>query len=380
MAVAEKIQEKLDLFKACIRMEKTERVPNVSNVFTWKILDSEYNFTEALMNNDIMEKIVFEFHERYQFDAYLDLGTRNQAKVMKALGENTGYKIDDATGAVNFTEKTLMSGDEYDRYMQDKANFKYEMFKRKFPGICKGQVVEAIAGMLEFGQFAGEIQDKFVAIYDTPAVFNMYGVPMIPFENFFGYYRGIKEAALDLRKNKAKLKEAMDQDFETEVFPAFQAFLSQPNERYCVDAYTAVLGHSVMNNRQFGEMYWPYLKRIIDEVVARDKTIYIFCESNILRLAEYFQDIPKGHVILHPELDDIFELRRKLPNICIAGGMKTELLGSATPEVCADYARKLLDEMGEGYIFSQDKMISFKYDCRRENLLAVNDVVRNFRP
>lgn len=322
-----------------IRMERPSRVPNISNVFTWKILDSEYNFTEVLMNNDIMEKIVLDFHERYQFDAYLDLGTRNQLKIMKALGDQSSYKIDDSTGGVNYAEKVLMSGEKYERYIQDTDNFKYEIFRRKFPGICKGQILEAIGGMLEFGQFAGAIQDRFVAKYDTPAVFDMMGVPMIPFENFFGYYRGIKEAALDLRKNKAKLKEAMDMEFESATLPAFKAFLAKPNERYCVDAYTAVLGHSVMNTRQFGEMYWLYLKRIIDEVVAQNKTIYIFCESNILRRAEFFQDIPKGHVILHPELDDIFELRRKLPNICIAGGMKTELLGTATPEPCADYAK-----------------------------------------
>lgn len=253
------------------------------------------------------------------------------------------------------------------------------MFERKFPDIKKGQVVGAIGAMLEFSQFASQTIEKFIDTYDTPPVFDMFKVPLLPIENFFGYYRGIRELSVDLRKYKGQLKAAMDRDFEEEVFPKFQKDLAESNEKFAVDSYTALLAHSVMSHKQFEELYWPYLKRIIDEVVKADKTIYIFCESNILRLADFFQDIPKGHVILHPELDDIFELRKKLPNICIAGGMKTKLLGTGTPQECADYAKYLLDNMGDGFIFSQDKMISFRNDCRRKNLLAVNEVVRNYR-
>ncbi len=380
MAVNAQLQEKLDLFKSCVRFEKPARIPNVSSVFTWMFLDSPYPLSKALSDPALIEEVVFAFHERYQFDAYIDLGTRNHMGVLNALGDQCAYKIDDESGAINFQEKILMQDSEYDEYIHNKDAMMWKMFLRKFPGLKKGQAVKALGAFLEFGQFAGKIINKFVATYDTPALFNMFSVPMIPYENFVGYYRGMRDGALDLRKHKSELKEALDRDFEAEVLPKLLNGLNQPNETFCFDAYTAILAHSVMSNRQFGELYWPYLKRIIDEVVARDKTLYIYCESSILRLAEFFQDIPKGHVALHLEQDDNFEVRKKLPNICLSGGMKTQLLGHATPEACADYARKLLDEMGEGYIFSQDRMVSFRTDCTRENLLAVNEVVRNYRP
>lgn len=380
MAVTPQLQEKLDLFKACVKFEKPERAPNVSCDFTWKFLDSEYSLSEAMMSNELIEKVVYDFHERYQFDAYIDFGCRNHMKVLKALGGDCAYKIDDESGAINFQEKVLMNADEYDEYLTNKNALMWKMFQRKFPGLTKGQLLQAMGAFLQTNQFSGQIITNFVQKYDTPALFNMFTVPMMPYENFIGYYRGMREGALDLRKNKRKLKEALDKDFETATLPRIIGGLSQPNEEYAFDCYTAMLGHSVMSNKQFEEFYWPHLKRLIDEVVARDKTLYIFCESSILRLAEYFQDIPKGHVCMHLELDDIFETRKKLPNICLAGGMKTELLGGETPEVCADYAKMLLDEMGEGFIFSQDKMVSFRNDCRRENLLAVNEVVRNYRP
>ena len=59
--------------------------------------------------------------------------------------------------------------------------------------------------------------------------------------------------------------------------------------------------------------------------------------------------------------------------------MKVELLGNGTPQECVDYAKKLIDELGDGYIFSENKMLSFKNDCKRENLLAVREFVRDYR-
>ncbi len=99
----------------------------------------------------------------------------------------------------------------------------------------------------------------------------------------------------------------------------------------------------------------------------------------MLRFVEFFQDIPKGQLMIHLEQDNIFEMRKKLPNICFAGGMTTDLLGHGTPRQCVDYAKKLIDELGDGYVFSTNKMVSYRNDCKRENLLAVTEFVRNYR-
>ena len=38
-------------------------------------------------------------------------------------------------------------------------------------------------------------------------------------------------------------------------------------------------------------------------------------------------------------------------------------------------ARKLIGDLGNGFIVSSDKMLSFQDDCKRENLLAVNEYI-----
>jgi hypothetical protein len=99
----------------------------------------------------------------------------------------------------------------------------------------------------------------------------------------------------------------------------------------------------------------------------------------MLRFAEFFQDIPKGRILYQLEQDDIFEVRKRLPNLAIVGGMPTELLGRGTKQECVDYAKKLIDTLGDGFVLSQNKMMSFRKDAVRENVLAVNEFVRSYR-
>jgi len=366
------------LFKDCIGFKKPERIPTISNVYTWKILDCGYKLSEAMMDYDVMEELVSEFHERYQFDAYLDLGIRNSLLPTKAMGEQF-YVINDETESVNFYDHVLMEADEYKEFAQDLKAFYWKMLLRKYPNATKGQFVDAIESFMEFGMFNKSQMEKFAHEYNIPIVLNIQGVVMNPFESIYQTYRGIKGISIDLRKRGGELKELLDVLYEAELAPRLNAALKMTDDAFVCDFYTAFLGHSILSPKQFEEYYYPYLKKTLDAIIAAGKTIYMYSESNILRLAEFFQDIPKGIVILHPELDDIFELRKKLPNICIAGGMKTELLGYGTQQECVDYAKKLIDGFGEGFILSQDKMISFRNDCKRENLLAVNEFVRNYK-
>lgn len=73
------------------------------------------------------------------------------------------------------------------------------------------------------------------------------------------------------------------------------------------------------------------------------------------------------------------ELRKALPNACIVGGMSAMMLGRGTPEQCVDAAKRVIDQMGDGFMLGQDKMMSFRNDCKRENLLAVSEYIQNFR-
>ncbi|MFZ7120142.1 MAG: uroporphyrinogen decarboxylase family protein [Eubacteriaceae bacterium] len=377
------LQERLQLFKDAAQLKPTNRIPNVSNFYTWKILDSDSNYklSEAMNDWDTMEKIVCEFADRYQFDAYLDLGTRNPIKITGALGTHF-HEVDDEKESVNYYDHILMKGDEYEELNKNPLEFFWtKCMPRKFDNITVERMKNAMFEFMSYGQYNGKMIEMFVTKYQAPQLFNASTVMLHPYEMLFSNLRGIKEISLDLRKHKSKMLETLEILYQMNIQPLLDNLLASDTSAYACDTYTAFLGHSILSTKQFGEIYWPKLKKIIDVLAENGKTMYIFCESEMLRFYEYFQEVPKGCLVIHLEQDNIFEFRKKLPNICVSGGMTTDLLGTGTPQQCVDFAKKLVDELGRdgGYIFSQNKMMSFRNDCKRENLLAVNDFIRNYR-
>lgn len=370
-------EKKLKLFRDNVDMKHTDRIPYLSNAFTWKIHDSEFHMQEAVRDSQKMTKLQCDFHERYDFDAYMDLGARNPVRVLDALG-NSYYEITDV--GINVVDHVLMEPEEYAEYAKNPAMFSWtRLMKRKFPEVTGKNLQAALLEFLGHANFSMGVGQKFVEEYHCPSVYGGANVVIPPYEYFFQTTRGIKNMGRDVRKYKDQLLAAIEAQMQQSVLPGLQHALSQDSSMYVCDTYMAIIGYGILSPKQFGEIYWPTVQTVLDLVGKAGKTMYIFCEGEMLRYVDYFRDIPKGRIVLHVENDDIFEVRRQLPNICLAGGMKTELLGNATPEECVAYAKKLIDELGDGYIFSENKMLSFKNDAKRENLLAVRNFVKEYR-
>jgi len=382
MIYSENYMRQLQDFKDVMNFKHIDRVLHASMFYTWKIFDSSYTGTlsHALSHVNVLEDVQSEFHEKYHFDTYMDLGTRNMLAPAMALG-STHLDVDDKAGSINFHDHVIFEENEYLEYANNQEAFCWKMFCRKYPNATKGQMLTALAEFMSCGAFVQHMLKKFVEQYETPAIHNqnIAGMVNVPIERIYKYYRGIRGTSLDLRRHKAEIKECCDIIQQKEMIPRLKAGLAQDSSPYITDTLTGLLAHATMNEKQWETFYWPYLKEYLDLIVDSGKTITFFMENSIGRFAEYFQDYPKGHFVFFCEQDDVRELRKKLPNVCIAGGLPTSLLGNGTPQECVDYVKKLVYDMGDGFILAADKMISFKNDCKKENLMAVCDFVQNFR-
>ncbi len=199
-----------------------------------------------------------------------------------------------------------------------------------------------------------------------------------PFETIMGNLRGLTGSSSDLRRKKSEIVDAITKMEETTLIPCINNALKNDWTGYVAPITVVFIAHSVLNPKQFETFYWSSLKRVIDAARANNKRIFGFSESFILRLSDYFADLPKGMMMMHLEQDDIFEFRKALPNIALAGGMPTTKLGGASKDECIEYAKYLINELGEGYVLCQNKMVSYRNDCKRENLLAINDFVKSY--
>ena len=373
------LAERKQLFENAYDFKPNKRIPTAANFFTWKYLDAGYNLNTALRDYQIIEQVNRDFYELYRYDAYSDTGGRNSVRVSEALGGHFHY-VNEAGDAVEADDRTLIEGDEFQEYMANPLAFQWSKQLQRYakPGLTLQDINNAVMELLAYGQFMAKMEQVFVEEYGALMTLPMSSLVMSPIETLFNGFRGIKATALDIRKQKSELIEIMDFMWATSCAPALEVAKTLDDSHYVAPFATVLLAHSILSVSQFEELYWPYLKRIFDAAIETQRRVYIFSESTMLRFAEFFDYLPKGTLLLHPEQDDIFEVRRRLPNVALVGGMPTSLLYNGTPSQCVDYAKRLVDELGLGFVLSQDKMMSYIQDGKRENLLAVQEFAQGY--
>lgn len=382
---SELLQYRRKLIQDAMQFRKGDRVPHISNFVFWPILNAGYKLSEACRDWDIMEKCQRSFMDEFAFDQVRPIaGTLcNPPAMIDNIGE--GFNIfDDANGTVSIRDMRLLMADEYDAFIADKGRYEWEtILPRKYPRWNKltvGDLVQPLEEFNKFNRHMAKMTDVARLEYGIPKISAMMG-GMPGIEQLFCTYVGMRGMSSDLRRYPDKIKlacEVMERNTDAVIKQIGDTNLDESGSAFTI--MISLLSHVFLNPKQWETFYWPRLKRILDAVVAANKTAYIFVEGKIDRFYSYFEDFPAGHIALHLEQDDLYEARRRLPNICLIGGMSTVLLGGGTPDECVAGAKKLIDELGThgGFILSQDKMISYLRDAKPENVKAVCDFVQNY--
>lgn len=318
----------------------------------------------------------------------MDTGVRNPFNVIQSFGKGY-YYYDDAAEVVGVYPYEIASIDELDEYVADTTKFLWEKaMPRKFADFNEKTLAD--------WQHTYDEQGKFnaYAMHIGKVTAEEYGLPSLtspafgfitPFiETLFGAVRGIKGLSIDMRRNYAKIKESIEIMDAKSVDPAVKKIYDSEaghDMNACFDLSLMMLSHTVLNTKQFEELYWPTLKKIIMACQSKKKNMRITVEGAGKRFFSYFQDLEKGTLSLLLEQDDIFTARKQLPNVCLIGGMPVTTLGKGTTAQCLDLSKKLIDEINSdgGYIFSPNKFVSYRNDADSNNLKAVCDFVADYR-
>jgi hypothetical protein len=378
-----KLVEKHRLFRDAISFNPPKRVPHLSNVWTWLFLDAGYDLRDVYHDYDLMYAANDRFLTEYPVDLMLECGMRNPVMVAESL-HGTSYNI--TADSVSVNDRPAFSFDQYQQVTEDFYKSLWEiMLFTKYPDaldMTADEFARAVRTKLEMNEAADRIFTANIEKHDVYTVFGHYTCPMAGLDYLFGYFRGIKGLSSDMRRDIGRVKaccEALDELF---LDPIFADMDDGPDETMPFDLASSMMVHSILNPKQFETLMWPSLKKIFDGCAAHHKQLFMFSESSWLRFADYLQDIPKGTVCMHVEIDDIREVHEKLPNLALSGGLMTEKLEKGTPQECIDMAQSLIDDFGRdgGLILSENKMCSFKNDINATNYkplcayLASNDL------
>ena len=380
--------QRVKLFRDAANFRRTDRIPHFANVVTWKVFDAGHTLDEAMTNFEVMEKCVLHFLDKYPVDSILDVGIRNQFNVTEAFGEGSYYYYDkEVVGIHDHAHCTVETLQEY---LDDPTRYAWEVILPKKYGEAWEQKTTEVwkktfSEYIKYTKFVlhmAKVMDK----YGLPGLSPnnpMKGAVVPAVETLMSDLLGIQQLSIAMRRN-GDLLDAFIERWEKERMEPIYAKIRKakgPDDVHCFDSSILMLAHTVMNKKQFERFYWPFLKKLLDVYAEKKMNIRIFTEGSILRFAEYFADYPKGLLTFHIEQDDPFEFRTALPNVAIMGGMTTDLLSNGTPEECVAYAKRLCDELGKdgGFIFSENKMLSYRNDAKAENMLAVCNFVNEYR-
>jgi len=134
--------------------------------------------------------------------------------------------------------------------------------------------------------------------------------------------------------------------------------------------------------RVFERFEFPYMKRIVEALVAEGITPILHFDQDWTANMPYLKDLPKGKFFI--QLDsktDIFKTKELLrDHACIMGDVPPSLLSLGTVQEVEAYCRQLIDVVGEGGGLILGVACGVPVDARFENLKAMIDTARDYYP
>ncbi len=317
-----------------------------------------------------------------------------------------------------FVEGEYMKADEYDLFLDDPSDFilryylpriygSFEPLKKLPPlrNMIGGQGLSALLGLLlrpEFKQLAEKLsqaageQEKlrseameFADVMNYLGFPNQYGggtggglgaggIPSAPFDTISDNLRGMRGTMLDMYRCPDKLLAACEKILVWRIAQSVPTTPDAKGNRKRAGMPLHRGSQGFMSIPQFEKFYWPTLKKAI---LANIELGYIsapFWEGIWDDRLEYLLELPKGKVLFHCELTDIYRAKEVLgDHICIQGGVPPTILQVGSPQDVDELCKKLIKVVGKngGFILGPGSAIDY---AKPENIKAMVDSVKKY--
>jgi hypothetical protein len=344
------------------------------------------------------------------------MGTRTAAWPGGSLPADTPYQ---------FIEGEYMKQDEYDLFLNDPSDFVFRYYLPRIYGMLApvpklppfrdmigGLQMQGIAAMFASPEFRklGEIlvkindeqeklrieQDEFtrrmVELGFPPEYVGGGGMIMrgvgsggggvgvggAPFDMISDFLRGMRGAMLDIFQCPDKLLEACEKILEWRMMTArpFTPDARGNPRRMFMALHRGSDGF--MSVKDFEKFYWPTLKKAILTTIDLGCIVSPFFEGIWNERLEYLLDFPKGKVVFHCELTDVFRAKEIIGDrMCIQGGVPPTILQAGSPQEVEEHCKQLIDKVGKngGLILGPGSAMDY---ARPENVKAMVETVKKY--
>lgn len=210
-----------------------------------------------------------------------------------------------------------------------------------------------------------------------PSVTGSGGGGGVPFDGYSNFFRGTLDAMADMYDNRKLIEEYCDTRLQISLENIRRQGKTSPGKWVSMMLHKGMDGF--MNDEQYTNLYWKYLKQMIEEIVKSGMVAYVFTEGPYNSRLDHLAEIEVNeNVIYHFEEVDMAEAKRKLGSVaCISGGFPVYLLHHGTKQQVIDECKRLIDicAPGGGYIFETGSVFG---KAPVENVEAMFETVKEY--
>lgn len=354
--------ERLDRFRKTLALEKTDRTPVIL------MNDSFAARHMGLKLADICGKDSVKVSNKVIIDSLKDLGDVDGVNSSYSVGplfplefmsrvKLPGRELaDDMLWQID--EAEMMKPEDYDTIINKGWN-------NFMPGYLKDRlginVDEIMADAAYAPQADQNVKDAGFVVYSPAAV--------ITVNEYLSGGRSMAKFMRDLFRMPDKVEETLDV-IQAEVVEGIrkQIRATKPDVLFLSPAR----GASEFYSPKLWERFvWKYIKETADAIIEEGAVCAIHCDGNWERDLSYFKDFPKGKVIFETDgMTDIYKIKEVLGStVCIKGDVPAAKLVLSTPDDIYSYSKKLIDDMGTGFILASG--CSIPPNAKVENVKAM---------
>lgn len=286
-----------------------------------------------------------------------------------------------SSGVLQHPEMHSMEQDEYDEFIADPYAF---MLTKALPRIYKGLDGDPVKAALNLTKAFTAFEDykkqqlitmgKLCGQYGF-ANFPNGGVTEAPFDFVADLLRSFSGISLDIRRCPEKIAEACEA-----VLPYMQKCATSKFSSNYSRTMIPVHMPAFMNTKQFEKYWWPSFYKLAQYIYDSGSNCWLLLQGDMMRYIEYLNELPGTPEVRH-EAGDMAEIvARTNKKHIISGIYPVMMLQTATKDECTDYAKKVIDTMGQNgnFIFNFDKAILSLTGNTNENLRAVLETVSTY--
>ncbi|MEW9124528.1 MAG: uroporphyrinogen decarboxylase family protein [Thermotaleaceae bacterium] len=372
-------QERNQLFQNIDEGKMPKRVP----IYTW--MDITYIMQYAGVDLKKAQWNVSGFRDM------IEVGAKSFSSDVNPATFTRLYPVYSMLGAKNFImgssgqiqhpEIVGMGPEEYDEMIQDPYKFMHDkIFPRLYANLdttpAKRAMVFAKAQKAFFdimGQIAAanaEMDEKYGLAYGR-----INAQSIAPYDQVADQFRSFSGISADIRRYPEKVIEACEA-----VLPMMLKAGIKPNSSISRKTFIPLHMAPYMRDKDFEKFYWPTFKKLVEGLCAAGVGVLLFVEHDWTRFLDHLNELPKGiHMMF--EYGDPKTIKEKVGKKHIISGLyPLTLLARGTKQECIDKAKELVDILAPGgnYIFSFDKVALNINDAKPENIIAVNEFVREY--